>query len=650
MAGKKERYEKISDDILKNIGGKENAISAIHCATRLRITVKDKRKINLKQIEEVDLAKGAFINGNQLQIIFGAGLVDAITAVFTEHTGIPGNTDKEGDAHSQAGLKQNAFQRFLKSLTDVFIEIMPGILAAGILTGLTSILGQKGLFGPRSVVEMVPSLAGINRIINIGASGIFAMLPLLVVYSATKRYGGRAVLGLAMGTVMMSASLPDAFAVGSGAAKAEIVHIFGLPVQLIGFQGGIIVALLMGYAVAKLDQFFTKKLPGVIQFVLAPMLTILVSSLLLFIIIGPVGQLLASGITNSLVWMANTLGIFGYMIFAGIQQIIVITGLHNMFGAVEAQLLSSTGHDFLNPLMSVALAGQGGAVIGYMILKWKHAKTRELCISAFTSVLFGISEPAIFGVNLKYKFPLLAGCIGGALAGGYVYLTRLTALSFGTTALPGIAIAEPANNGYLNYIIANLIGIAGGIIFTLLLGAFHRETVTEKGPVVSDKSLTESIAPVERRDDVLSPVASGKSIALSDVNDKVFSSGSLGKGAAIVPNKGEVVAPADGQILTVFVTGHAIGFRTDSGAELLIHIGIDTVKLKGKFFDVRVNQGQKVNRGDLLVNFDLEELKKLGYDTTISVVVTNSNDFHEIDRIENETVIDRNSKFLAITA
>ncbi|EJE99707.1 PTS transporter subunit EIIC [Liquorilactobacillus mali] len=474
MKHERKVYEKISDGILPEIGGKDNAIEAFHCATRLRINLKDTSKVNTDKISQLDLVKGVNITRNQLQIIFGAGLVDEVTSVFIQHTGIPAQSTENSSAEKDIAdpkEEKSWFSRFLDDLTGVFSDILPGILAGGILIGVNNLFTQK-IIGSQSLVQAIPGLSGISVIINLGASGIFAMLPLLVCYAATKRYGGRPVMGLAIGTVMMSSSLPSMSDVQTGAAKALIANIFGWHLSLTGFGGQIIVALIMGYIVAKTDNFFQKKLPGVIQFVLAPMLTILVASFLLFMVIGPVGVALSTWITKGLVWMSSAFGIFGYIVFGGIQQLIVITGLHNMFGAVEAQLIASTKYDFLNPLFSGSLMGQGGGVLGYMLLNRKNKKAQEVGISAFFSVLFGISEPALFGINIKNRYPLIGGCIGGAVAAGFTYLTKITAVAFGTTGLTGIAIAAPQNNGYLNYILMNVIGCLVGMFATIIIGKF----------------------------------------------------------------------------------------------------------------------------------------------------------------------------------
>ena len=459
---KQQRYLEISRQITEQVGGKENIVASTHCATRLRIVLKDYDKINKEAIDNIDLVKGEFVAGNQLQIIFGAGLVNEIYEVFSQYTGTAGSSMAE--VKSEAAKKMNPLQAVIKSLSDVFVDIMPGILAAALLSGLTGVLNQW------DVVESNATLFAINKLVSLASNGIFSILPLAVCYSACKRYGGKPILGLVMGAIMLDSSLANAYDAAKGIVDVQTISLFGFDIELVGFQGGIIIALMMGFVIAKLDIFFDKKIPDVVKLLFSPMCSVLISTVLLFTIVGPVGRLLSNGITNGLVWMTQNLGILGYMVFGGVQQIIVITGLHHIFGAIEAQLLSDTGRNFLNPLMSVALMGQGGAVLGYLALNWKNNKAKELCIPSFISTLFGISEPAIFGVNLRYKFPLVAGCIGGAIAGGYVFLTDLASLGFGTTALPGLAICDPAHGGYVNYIIAHLIALGAGLVLTVLFG------------------------------------------------------------------------------------------------------------------------------------------------------------------------------------
>ena len=599
-ANKRLRYDKISEELTKLVGGRENIQGVAHCATRLRIVLKDNDLADLKAIEDVDLAKGVFVAGDQVQIIFGAGLVNDVYAVFAENNNMKNMS--LSDLKTEANKKMNPLQRVIKALSDVFVDIMPGILAAALLTGLSGVLGNM------EFVRGNDTLYGINTLINIASGAIFGFLPLAVAYSACKRFGGRPILGIVMGCIMLSNSLADAYAAAQGTVEVTTLHIFGLGVELVGFQGGIIVALLMGFVAAKLDQFFEKKVPEVIRLLLSPLLTTLVGALLLFTVIGPVGRGLSSGITNALVWMTQNLGVFGYSVFSGLQQLVVITGLHHIFGAIEAQLLADTGRNFLNPLMSVAIIAQGGAVLGYLFLHKKNTKIRELCIPSFVSVLFGITEPALFGINLRYRFPIIGGCIGGALGGVVVYLTNLAAVGFGTTVVPGIALADPVGNGYVNYIIAHGVAITGGFLMTLLLGRFMDKPQEDSSGAGNNK-LQEKLQMEETEENRIAAevpekeefygYAKGQLIAMEDVKDETFANKVLGDGTAVLPAEGKVYAPADGVILSVFDTKHAICFQSSCGTELLIHIGVDTVNLKGEFFTVHVKDGDIVKRVSL---------------------------------------------------
>ncbi len=525
--------------------------------------------------------------GDQVQIIFGAGLVNDVYEVFAEHNNMKNMS--LSDLKTVANKKMNPLQRMIKALSDVFVDIMPGILAAALLTGLSGVLGNLDF------VKANDTLFGINRLINISSGAIFGFLPLAVAYSACKRFGGRPILGIVMGCIMLSDSLANAYAAAQGTVEVTTLHIFGLGVDLVGFQGGIIVALLMGFVTARLDIFFEKKVPEVIRLLLSPLLTTLVGALLLFTIIGPVGRGLSSGITNGLVWMTQNLGVVGYAVFSGLQQLVVITGLHHIFGAIEAQLLADTGR---------------------------------------ISVLFGITEPALFGINLRYRFPIIGGCIGGALGGVVVYFTNLAAVGFGTTVLPGIALADPSGNGYVNYIIAHMTAIAGGFIMTLLLGRFMDKTpALETVSEVQKEQMAEEVVPEMEtlEEEVFFGYAKGRMIAMEDMKDETFANKILGDGVAVIPEEGKVYAPTDGTILNIFDTKHAVCFANSYGTEILIHIGVDTVNLKGKYFMPHVKDGDVVKKGQLLVEFDKEQIEKAGYDTSIPMIFT---DLPEEKRLE----------------
>lgn len=563
-----------------------------------------------------------------MQIIFGTGLVNDVCEVMGELNHM--NTMSLGDLKTKAGQKMNPLQKALKALSDVFIEIMPGILAAALLTGLSSVLGNL------PAVESNETLYGIVRLINISSGAIFGFLPLCVAYSTVKRFGGRPIMGIVIGCIMLSNSLADAYAAAQGTVDVTTLHIFGFNVELVGFQGGIIVALLIGIVTAKLDQFFEKKVPEMIRLLVSPLLTTLISSFLLFLLIGPIGRGLASGITAGLVWMTKNLGIVGYVVFSGVQQLIVITGLHHVFGAIETQLLVDTGRNFLNPLMSVAIIAQGGAVLGYMVRNLKNAKAKELCIPSFVSVLFGITEPALFGVNIRYRYPLAGGCIGGAVGGAIVYLTNLAALGFGTTVVPGIALTDPTNHGYVNYVIAHLVALGVGFIATVIMGTVFEkknskiDSITAGNIGSANKNSDEKVISFEQKteeqnDGVITAYANGELTEIEKVNDETFASKVLGDGIAIIPEDGNVYAPVDGEISVAIESGHAVGFTDMNGTVYLIHIGIDTVQLNGKYFKVNVQVGDQIKRGDLLVTFDKEKVEKAGFDTACMLIVTEAN-------------------------
>ena len=603
MRIKRERYEKIASELVRLAGGRDNILGIAHCATRLRLVLGDNDRADMKGIEDVDLVKGVFVAGDQLQIIFGAGLVNDVCQVLAES--IHMDSMSLGDLKTKANKRMNPLQRAVKALSDVFIEIMPGILAAALLTGLSSVLGNIDF------VQNNDTLYGLSRLINISSGAIFGFLPLCVAYSTVKRFGGRPIMGIVIGCIMLTNSLADAYAAAQGTVEVTTLHIFGFGVDLVGFQGGIIVALLIGIVTAKLDIFFEKKVPEVIRLLVSPLLTTMVSAFLLFLVIGPVGRALASGITNVLVWMTENLGALGYAVFSGVQQLIVITGLHHVFGAIESQLLVDTGRNFLNPLMSVAIIAQGGAVLGYLVRNLKDAKTKELCIPSFISVLFG------------------------------------------TTVVPGIALADPADNGYANYVIAHIAALAAGFLFTLLLSAaFGKKKTADSVKTVSGStgSISDSIEPVsgsagsvpaspaEGRPEELCAFTSGEYMGIEKVNDPTFAQKVLGDGVAIRPSEGKIYAPADLTVEMVMDTKHAVGLRTKGGNGLLIHVGIDTVNLQGKYFDVQVSEGQELKKGDCILTFDMAQIEKAGYDTTTSLILTEPAEGAALDREPERTV------------
>lgn len=623
---KEKLYQKISKEVLENIGGSENIQGATHCATRLRIVLKDLSLAKTDKLENIDLVKGCFVAGSQLQLIFGAGTVNEVYKVFAKEAKLENMS--LSDVKDIANNKENPLQKVIKALSDVFVEIIPAILAAAILLGVTGFLANF------EAVKTNQTLYAINRLSNLASVGIFAVLPMVVVYSATKRFGGRAILGIVVGAIMLDGSLANAYSIGTPGFNPEILDLFGLKIQMVGFQGGIIVALMMGYIVAQLDKFFEKKIPSVIKLLVSPMLTVFISTFLLFTIVGPIGRELSNYITGGLVWVSTEFGLIGYMIFAGLQQIIVITGLHHILNAAEAQLIATTGRDFLNPLMSVALISQGGAVLGYYLLHRKERKVAEIALPSFVSILFGISEPAIFGVNLKYKFPLIAGCIAGAVAGAFVYIFKLSSLGFGATAIPGITIIDPANNGYINYIIVHLIGLVLGIVICYTFGKAKTKKVIvdeEKANENTSEIKVESTTDTNLDEIALISPIKGEVKDISESSDETFASKVMGDGILVNPSEEIFVAPADAKIELVFPTKHAIGLSLKDGSQILMHCGINTVSMNGEGFEVYVEEGQEVKQGDKLIKMDLEKVKQAGHSTQTLMIVNELPDGRKVE-------------------
>ena len=623
---KEKLYQKISKEVLENIGGSENIQGAAHCATRLRIVLKDLSLAKTDKLENIDLVKGCFVAGSQLQLIFGAGTVNEVYKVFAKEAKLENMS--LSDVKDIANNKENPLQKVIKALSDVFVEIIPAILAAAILLGVTGFLANF------EAVKTNQTLYAINRLSNLASVGIFTVLPMVVVYSATKRFGGRAILGIVVGAIMLDGSLANAYSIGTPGFNPEILDLFGLKIQMVGFQGGIIVALMMGYIVAQLDKFFEKKIPSVIKLLVSPMLTVFISTFLLFTIVGPIGRELSNYITGGLVWVSTEFGLIGYMIFAGLQQIIVITGLHHILNAAEAQLIATTGRDFLNPLMSVALISQGGAALGYYLLHRKERKVAEIALPSFVSILFGISEPAIFGVNLKYKFPLIAGCIAGAIAGAFVYIFKLSSLGFGATAIPGITIIDPANNGYINYIIVHLIGLVLGIVICYTFGkAKTKKVIANEEKVNKNTSEIKVESTTDTNLDeiaLISPIK-GEVKDISESSDETFASKVMGDGILVNPSEEIFVAPADAKVELVFPTKHAIGLSLKDGSQILMHCGINTVSMNGEGFEVYVEEGQEVKQGDKLIKMDLEKVKQAGHSTQTLMIVNELPDGRKVE-------------------
>lgn len=458
-------YKKISQEILANIGGKENIENAAHCVTRLRLVLKDTTKFDKEALSKIEGTKGVFLNSGQLQIIFGTGTVEKVFAAFSQEAGI-----KEvslNDVKSAGMKKENIFKQGFKVFSDIFIPIVPAFVGAALILGIKSILTTAGLFGmENSLADQFEMIAGFAAFLNVVAS-TFAFLPLLVTYSAVKRFGGNPVFGIVLGCTMLFPTLMDANVFALGKETPEYWNLLGFSVPAVGFQGGVFPAILTSWFLAKAEKFFYKVVPQVVTFILVPALTLISSGLALFLVFGPIGNMLGQGLGAIIDFLYISCGPFGAFVFAGALQPLVVTGTQHAIQGIEASLVAQTGFNYIQPLWSVSIIAQGGGAIGMYLLAKKHSKDREIAVSSFIPTLFGISEPAIFAVNLKdSSIPFLCSILGAGLAGAYMKIFDVKAIGFALTGLPGLTIVNPP--ALPHYIIGNLLAFSLPIIFILV--------------------------------------------------------------------------------------------------------------------------------------------------------------------------------------
>lgn len=467
-------FKQISKYILENIGGKENIISAAHCATRLRLVLKDDKKINIKTIEDIAEVKGTFNTSGQFQIILGSGVVDEVYKELVKLADI-GEVSK-ADLKRQADKKLNPLQRLLKSLAEVFVPILPILVAAGLLMGINNILTSQGLFiEGKSLVEAYPKFKDLAELINTFANTGFAFLPIFLGFSATKAFGGNPYLGACVGALMIHGDLLNGY--GYGAAVVEgtvpVWNIFGFTIAKVGYQGTVLPVLASSFALSKIEKKLHKVIPTVLDNLLTPLFTVFITGILTFVIIGPVMRVFGDGITSGLLWLINTLGSVGGAIFGFLYAPIVITGMHHSFVAIETQLLAdiaTTGGSFIFPVAAMSNVAQGAAALAVLLILRKDAKMKGLASASGISALLGITEPAIFGVNLKLRYPFFGAMIGSAVASGYIMLTKVLAISPGAAGLPGIISIRPTS--MINYIIAMVISMAVAAVSTIVIAKF----------------------------------------------------------------------------------------------------------------------------------------------------------------------------------
>lgn len=640
-------YVRIATEVIQNVGGKENIRSVAHCATRLRFQLKNNDLRNEEAVSDIEGVKGVFLTQSQFQIIFGAGLVNIICDEVQKQLGLSEEAKAESEFEPEE-KKGNPIQRFVKMLSDIFVPIIPAIVAGGLLMGLNNLL-TSALFNGRSVIELYPMWQGLATAVNTFANAPFVFLPVLIGFSATKKFGGNAYLGAAMGMIMVHPDLLNAYQIG--VAQPPVWNIFGFQIAAIGYQGTVLPVLAVSYILAAIEKKLHKVTPTWLDNLTTPLISILVTSFLTFICVGPVlreaGNLLASGIT----WLYNTLGPIGGAIFGLAYAPITMTGMHHSFIAIETQLIADsvhTGGSFIFSTASMNNVAQGAAVLAVLLLT-KNEKMKSICSASGISALLGITEPAMFGVTLKLKYPFYAAIIGSGVGSAYLAWTKTLAQALGAAGLPGFISMKPDH--YLNFAIGIVLSMAVSFLLTAFfwkkyaLGAQENAGVKSESDVQADTNaakaddtgiVAENDAETNRQDaaeTTLYVPVKGEVLTIDKAADPAFASKVLGDGAAINPADGIVCAPCDGTVSLLFPTRHAVGITSDSGVDVLLHIGINTVQMEGEGFEAFVAQGDRVRQGQRLLQVDLDLIKEKGYSAQTMMILPQGMDL-EIEVME----------------
>ena len=641
-------HAKVAGEVVEAVGGASNISAAAHCATRLRLVIADQSKINQQALDDNEDLKGTFAAGGMFQIIVGPGDVDQVYAHMVSDHGVREVSKDEAKEEAEKG--GNLFSRFIKMIADIFVPILPALVAGGLMMAINNVMTAEGLFGEKSLTTMYPAIADYAALINMVSSAAFASLPVLVGFSAAKRFGGNVYLGAAIGAAMVSSDLLNAWNTGAALAGEQTVsywHIFGMDVAKIGYQAQVIPTLAVTYVMCLIEKNLHKVLKGTADFLLTPLITMLVTGFLAFTIIGPVTRVIAEYLTWGINWTYTTLGVFGGLLFGFVYSPIVVTGLHQSFPAIEIPLLPVNGGvgDFIFPVASMANVAQGAAALA-IFFKTRDAKLKGLAGAGGASAVFGITEPAIFGVNLRLRWPFFCAMAAAAIGSAGVALLNVRGQALGAAGFVGfVSIVPKSIPAYLALeILVFVLSFGFTFAYAMTRGKADMEgrapAAKAAAPVaaavaapaaapVAAPTAAPAAAPAPSFSDealadlsVASPLA-GTVVPLEQVKDESFAKGMLGPGIGIEPADGLVVAPFDGTVTVAFPTGHAYGLKSASGVQVLIHVGMDTVKLDGKGFTPRVAKGDVVRRGDVLAEVDLDVIREAGYETITPVVVTN---------------------------
>ena len=616
-------YSKVAEQIYDKVGKKENLISAAHCATRLRLVIADNNKCDSKAVEEIDGVKGVFFASGQLQIILGTGTVNKVYDEFLQVSGLSAATKAE--VKQAAVAQQNVFKRAIKTLGDIFVPIIPAIVASGFLMGIMEALN----FMVNNGFLTMDTSSSIFVFANLFSNVAYVFLPILIAYSAAKAFGGNPFLGAVIGMLMIHPNLQNAWTVATEGVQVRQSVWFGLyEVDLIGYQGHVIPVIIAVWVMCFIEKKLHKIVPEMFDLFVTPLVSVFVTGYLTYSMIGPLFVVIENGIIDGIQWLiALPLGI-GSFLMGAFYAPTVVAGIHHMYTIIDVGQLAKYGVTYWLPLASAANLAQGAATLAVAV-KTRNARTKSMALPSAFSAFMGITEPAIFGVNLRYFKPFVCGCIGGACGALFSSITQLGASGTGVTGLFGVLLCL---NMPVQYVLMMAISIGVSFVLTWLFG--YKDEETQAAP--ENEGTPEKAAPenegaanaeTEKTEMSIYAPVQGNVISRESIPDETFASGVLGDGVGIEPEIGEVVAPFDGEISSVTDTRHAIGVSGPGGMELLIHVGVDTVKMNGDGFALLVSEGEKVRRGQKLMTFDISKIKANGYSTTTAVLLTNSDDY-----------------------
>ena len=630
-------YRKTAQEIYDHIGKKENIISAAHCATRLRLVIADNAKADKDYVENIDGVKGVFFAQGQMQIILGTGVVNKVYDEFIQIAGVSESSKEE--LKKVAASKANPLQRLIKTLGDIFVPIIPAIVASGFLMGIMEALN----FMVNNNFININTSGSIYVFAQLFSNTAYTFLPILIAYSAAKVFGANPYLGAVIGMIMIHPNLQNAWTVATEGVQATQKVWFGLySIDMVGYQGHVIPVIIAVWVLAQIEKRLHKVVPAMFDLFVTPLVSVFVTGYLTLSIIGPIFVTVENGVLDGVQWLiALPFGI-GSFIMGAFYAPTVVAGVHHMYTIIDLGQLAKFGVTYWLPLASAANVAQGGAAFA-VGLKTKNQKIKSMAVPSGLSACMGITEPAIFGVNIRFGKPFIMGCLGGACGALFASVTGLGATGTGVTGIFGLLLCL---NNPITYILMFAISFGVAFVLTWLFGYKDEvqpaaETTQQKAP--AKEAIDETITTTDNTDKkteiqtLYSPL-NGQAISLAEVKDETFAGEVLGKGMAVIPSEGVVKAPCDAEVSMVFDTKHAIGLTTESGIELLIHVGLNTVELEGKYYTVHVNDGDKVKKGQTLITFEMDKIKDAGYDVTTPMIVTNTDDFEEVTFLNVGTV------------